>query len=194
MLRALQQVTLRQKHSLQQIMVFEQSATPAHQDWFYLDSFPPGCLTAAWVALEDIHPNATRFFVIPGSQDFDKEFPEDWINGSSRYVEHMTELVHTEFKDRITIPEMRRGDVLFWNSRVIHGSFRGTDPTKSRLSLTAHYLPDGFSFGNRKNPILIKYPFDLVEGRPVSYLDHWVKLPNTKKVSWFGLRKTTPTR
>src|SRR5882757_7186510 len=63
MLSALSEITLTPEHSLQQVMIFEQSSTPAHQDWFYLDTFPPGHLTAAWIALEDIDLTATRFFV-----------------------------------------------------------------------------------------------------------------------------------
>jgi len=42
-------------------------------------------LTAAWVALEDIDPTATRFFVVPGSQDFERDFSED----ITRYMEAM---------------------------------------------------------------------------------------------------------
>jgi phytanoyl-CoA hydroxylase len=169
MLEALATVTLRPQHLLQQLMVFEQAATPPHQDWVYLDSYPQGCLTAAWVALEDISPKATRFFIVSGSQDFDREFPSDWIFGSSRYVEAMKEVVQTQFADSITIPEMYAGDVLFWNSRLIHGSLAGEDPSRSRLSLAAHYIPEGFGFGNRGTPLRRAYPLPVVTGRPIPY-------------------------
>lgn len=171
MLVALRRITLRPEHSLQQIMVFEQAATPAHQDWVYLDSFPPGFLTAAWVALEDIDPAASRFFIVPGSQDFEREFPSDWIVGSSRYVDAMAEVLRREYVDNISILDMRAGDVLFWNSRVIHGSLPGSDGSKSRLSLTAHYVPDGFGFGNRAHPLMQSPPLDLVQGRPIPFLN-----------------------
>jgi phytanoyl-CoA hydroxylase len=169
MLEALAKVTLHPRHTLIQVMMFEQSATPPHQDWVYLDSYPQGCLTAAWVALEDISPDATRFFVVPGSQDFDHEFPHDWIWKSSRYHKAMTEIVQTQFADRVTIPEMHAGDVLFWNSRLIHGSRAGTDPGRSRLSLALHYIPDGFGWGHRETPLLKAYPFPVVTGRPIPY-------------------------
>jgi phytanoyl-CoA hydroxylase len=173
MLRALVTVTLHPHHVLQQIMVFEQAATPPHQDWVYLDSFPPGCLTAAWVALEDISPDATRFFVVPGSQDFDQQFPHDWVFGSTRYMEAMKATVRDRYADRITIPEMNAGDVLFWNSRLIHGSLAGTNPALSRLSIAAHYIPDGFGFGNRDTPLQVAHPLPLVEtGHPIPYSDH----------------------
>jgi phytanoyl-CoA hydroxylase len=167
---ALARITLQPDHSMQQIMVFEQSATAAHQDWFYLDTFPPGHMTAAWVALEDIDPAATRFFIVPGSQDFDEMFPQDWVD-SNRYTEAMMGLLRERFSSDVTIPPMNAGDVLFWSSRLIHGSLPGTDTSKSRLSLTAHYIPKGYSFGSRHNPIHFQYPFNLVEGRPIPFLD-----------------------
>lgn len=172
MLSALSEITLTPEHSLQQLMVFEQSATPAHQDWLYLDTFPPGHLTAAWIAIEDIDPSATRFFIIPGSQDFAEQFDNTAVNESSRYVEYMTGIVEQRYAGSIQIPQMKAGDVLFWNSRLIHGSRRGTDPTKSRLSLTAHYIPKGFGYGNRLHPVQQNYPFPLMKnGRPIPHLD-----------------------
>jgi phytanoyl-CoA hydroxylase len=148
MLGALREITLESQHVLEQIMIFEQAATAPHQDWVYLDSFPPGRMTAAWVALEDIDPAATRFFIVPGSQDFDRPFPREWVFNSTRYMHAMREILDREYADQIVTPEMRAGDVLFWNSRTIHGSLPGADQTKSRLSLTAHYLPHGYGFGN----------------------------------------------
>jgi phytanoyl-CoA hydroxylase len=169
MLKALATITLHPRHVLKQIMLFEQAATPAHQDWVYLDSFPPGCLTAAWVALEDIHPDATRFFVVPGSQAFQRDFPHDWIWNSNRYTEAIAEVVRSEFADRVVVPEMRAGDVLFWNSRLIHGSRAGVDPSRSRLSLAVHYIPEGYGFGNRTTPLMEAFPFPVVNGRPIPY-------------------------
>ena len=66
---------------------------------------------------------------------------------------------------------MKRGDVLFWASSLIHGSIEGSDLRKSRLSITAHYIPKGFGFGNRSEPLQQAYPFPMREGRPFSYLD-----------------------
>jgi phytanoyl-CoA hydroxylase len=170
MLKLLSGITLEPQHVLQQVMVFEQSETKPHQDWVYLDSFPPGQLCAAWLALEDIHPSATRFFVIPGSQDVDcGEFTEEEI-WSGAYTSAVTKLVETKLSDKVTIPKMQAGDVLFWNSRVIHGSLAGDDPTRSRLSLTAHYIPHGFGFGKRNNPVISAFPFDAVTNHPIAYI------------------------
>ena len=39
-------------------------------------------------------------------------------------------------------PALSKGDVLFWAAKTIHGSLRTTQPTRSRRSFTAHFIPD----------------------------------------------------
>jgi phytanoyl-CoA hydroxylase len=51
-------------------------------------------------------------------------------------------------QDTIHAPALKKGDVLFWNSRTVHGSLETTDERYSRKSLTAHYLPSDLTFGN----------------------------------------------
>jgi phytanoyl-CoA hydroxylase len=51
-------------------------------------------------------------------------------------------------EEDIVAPAMKKGDVLFWNSRLIHGALPTRDPSFSRKSLTAHYLPAHLAFGN----------------------------------------------
>jgi len=127
-----------------QTMLFEANpATPPHQDTYYLDSTDLGRMVAGWFALEDIAPGAGRFFVYPGSHridvarnagDFDAAFHHD------RYHSLVVETVRDRGLE-CRAPALRRGDVLFWNSRTIHGSLATTDPSASRFSLTAHYVP-----------------------------------------------------
>ncbi len=50
--------------------------------------------------------------------------------------------------DRLAAPAMRRGDMIVWNSRTIHGALPTRDPARSRKSLTAHFLPAELGFGN----------------------------------------------
>src|SRR6185503_14124836 len=55
-LAALNNITGFDDLNLMQSMLFDaNTATPPHQDWWYLDSVPGGNLLAAWIALEDIH-------------------------------------------------------------------------------------------------------------------------------------------
>jgi ectoine hydroxylase-related dioxygenase (phytanoyl-CoA dioxygenase family) len=44
--------------------------TWAHQDTYCLDAEELGRMTAAWIALEDSHPGAGRFYVYPGSRTY----------------------------------------------------------------------------------------------------------------------------
>lgn len=140
---------------LMQTMLFDANTeTPPHQDWWYLDSVPNGHLLAAWIALEDIDEKAGRFYVLPQTMtvDLHSDTPElphsQWLQRVRQYVD--------DHRDRIYAPALKKGDVLFWNSRTIHGALPTIDPSCSRKSLTAHYLPSEYAFGNlfvRKNHI-----------------------------------------
>lgn len=136
------------RHNLMQTMLFDlNTATWPHQDWYYLDSVPNGSLIAAWIALEDIREEAGRVYVMPGSHqigDFGARKPgvtlERWIKRVGDYVE--------QHRPSQFAPALRRGDVLLWNSRTVHGSLPTRDERYSRKSLTAHYIPSHLGFGN----------------------------------------------
>ncbi len=127
-----------------QSMYFEGNpVTWAHQDTYYLDGEPIGAMIAGWIALEDIHPGAGRFYVYPGSQhidmaknggDFDIAFHHD------RYKALVLDVVR-KFGLQCRAPAMRKGDVLFWSSRTIHGSLGTPEPSHSRSSITCHFIP-----------------------------------------------------
>lgn len=127
-----------------QSMYFEGNpVTWAHQDTYYLDGEPLGSMAAAWIALEDIHPGAGRFYVYPGSQridmaknggDFDIAFHHD------RYKELVIDVVK-KFGLECRAPALAKGDVLFWSSKTIHGSLETPAPEHSRSSITCHFIP-----------------------------------------------------
>lgn len=129
---------------LVQSMYFEGNpVTWAHQDTYYLDGDPIGSMTAAWIALEDIHPGAGRFYVYPGSHridmaknggDFDIAFHHD------RYKALVIDVVR-RFGLQCRAPAMGKGDVLFWSAKTIHGSLETPEPARSRSSITAHFIP-----------------------------------------------------
>lgn len=119
------------------------TATPAHQDTYYLDAETIGLMAAGWFALEDIQPGAGRFYIYPGSHkidiaknggDFDVAFHHD------RYLKLIKTIIH-DHNLECRAPFMGAGDVMFWNSKTIHGSLATTQPQYSRSSLTAHYIP-----------------------------------------------------
>lgn len=145
--QALSQITGFSDFNLMQSMLFDANAgTAPHQDWWYLDTVPNGNLTAAWIAMEDIQEEAGRFYVIPKTtsvdlRNGDLDLPHnEWLVRVKNYFE-------THRKD-VFAPALKKGDVLFWNSRTIHGALPTVDHKFSRKSLTAHYIPSHFQFGN----------------------------------------------
>lgn len=145
---ALMQLTGSQEHNLMQSMLFDMnSATPPHQDWYYLDSIPNGHLLAGWFALEDIHEEAGRFYVLPKSNTLSFELSDDEKKMNSKYVKKVMSHLDSHQSD-IYAPALQKGDVLFWNSRTIHGALKTLNQKYSRKSLTGHYLPSQYQFGS----------------------------------------------
>jgi phytanoyl-CoA hydroxylase len=156
---ALTQITGSRDHNLMQSMLFDlNAATPPHQDWYYLDSMPNGHLLAGWFALEDIYEEAGRFYILPKSNKVELDLTEDEIAANATYVKKMRKYVDSRKSD-IYAPALKKGDVLFWNSRTVHGSSETQNPQYSRKSLTAHYLPSQYQSGSRyaKSPAAIDY-------------------------------------
>ncbi len=144
---ALTETTGFEGHNLMQSMLFDlNTETVAHQDWWYLDSVPAGNLLGAWIALEDIHEEAGRFFMLKGSQhiNFLQENPNikhsDWLKKIADHV--------SEHQDTSVTPILNKGDVIFWNSALMHGSTATINEKYSRKSLTGHFLPSHMAFGN----------------------------------------------
>jgi phytanoyl-CoA hydroxylase len=134
---------------LVQSMYFDGNpVTWPHQDTYYLDAEEIGRMTAAWVAAEDIAPGAGRFFVYPKSHLIDMA-----KNGGNFDIafhhERYKELVKQVIRDQGLVcraPALSKGDVLFWAAKTIHGSLRTAEPTRSRRSFTAHFIPDRSRF------------------------------------------------
>ncbi len=117
--------------------------TTAHRDSHFIDAEKLGEMIGVWVAAEDIHEGAGRFYVCPGSHHI--ETPVD-LNldamdpNTEGYKESMGRFVRGGGAAFIA-PALKQGDVLLWSSLVIHGSLETTDPRHSRKSFTAHYVP-----------------------------------------------------
>ena len=134
---------------LVQSMYFEgNSATWAHQDTYYLDSENLGEMIAGWFAIEDIAPGAGRFFVYPKSHLLLAEKNAGEIGVAFNHQNYKSYIVDLIAQKKLTIaaPALQKGDVLFWNSRTIHGSLETKQPEFSRSSLTAHFIPDSSRF------------------------------------------------
>jgi phytanoyl-CoA hydroxylase len=128
------------------MLIDANTATPPHQDCWYLDSVPNGHLLAAWIALEDIEEAAGRFYVLPKTTTVDLHSDTPNLR-HSQWLARMRDYV-TANQDQLYAPALKKGDVLFWNSHTIHGALPTVNPKYSRKSLTAHYLPGEYAFGN----------------------------------------------
>jgi phytanoyl-CoA hydroxylase len=132
-----------------QSMYFEGNPiTWAHQDCYYLDAEKDGDMIGMWLALEDIHPGGGRFYIYPTSHkidirknggDFDIAFHHD------RYKTLVKKIIK-DFDLKCVAPALKKGDVLFWGSKTIHGSLASFEPQHSRNSITCHYIPESSKF------------------------------------------------
>jgi phytanoyl-CoA hydroxylase len=123
-------------------------ATWPHQDTYYLDSAQIGSMTGAWIAAEDIAPGAGRFFVYPGSHKIDMQKNGgnfDIAFNHDRYKQLVNDLIKEKGLE-CRAPALASGDVLFWNSKTIHGSLATSQPEHSRRSFTGHYIPQSHQF------------------------------------------------
>ena len=134
---------------LVQSMYFEANpATWPHQDSYYLDTDSPGRLLGAWIALEDIDERVGRFYVLPGSHRHDVGANAGNLSIGAHH-DRYKERVRAYVRDRIAeirAPALKRGDVLLWNSRTVHGASRPLAPGLTRHSYTAHFIPESSRF------------------------------------------------
>jgi phytanoyl-CoA hydroxylase len=186
-----------------QSMYFEgNTETWAHQDTYYLDSENFGTMIAGWYALEDIQPGAGRFFVYPKSHmidigknggDFDVAF------NHPKYKALVLDIIE-KFNLECRAPALKKGDVLFWNARTIHGSLATKQPEYSRSSLTAHYIPESsqhIQFQSRilkmdlrsYNGVNVSHPKTLQSFRNRCILFFETRFPKTfQKLKWTAVK------
>jgi len=148
-IKAINREIFSEEGKLVQSMYFEgNSETWPHQDTYYLDSESIGTMVGCWYALEDIDAGAGRFFVVPRSHRIDmvkngKNFDVAFNHG--QYKELVKKIL-AEHQVEFRAPFLQKGDVLFWNSKTIHGSLRTTRPQFSRSSMTSHFIPASHRF------------------------------------------------
>lgn len=121
-------------------MYFDGNQTTwAHRDGDYFDSSASGRMIGVWIAAEDIHPDAGRFYVVPRSHRSAIEGIDN-PNGDG-YKDRLAEFVRGGPLDCVA-PLMAQGDAILWSSMTVHGSLPTGDPRQTRRSFTGHYVPD----------------------------------------------------
>lgn len=131
-----------------------------HQDDYLNPTHVRSWYCAAWMALDDIHPDSGPFEYIPGSHRWPllrghkvrryltveermrREGPEQrnqWPKYSERYV---APAIEAEIAARGIAPVQfiaRRGDVLLWHGRLMHRGTLAKQPGMMRRALINHY-------------------------------------------------------
>ena len=134
-------------HNLTQTMLVDlDAASKRHREWYELDRVPNGSLIGACIALEDIREEAGRFYVMPGSHEIGDFGAREAGVTLERWARRVGDYVEQHRSSRFA-PALRRGDVLLWNLRTVHGSLPTRDEKYSRKSLGAHYIPSHLGFG-----------------------------------------------
>ena len=135
---------LGEKPKIVQSMYFEgNSATWEHQDTYYLDSEKIGEMTAGWLALEEIKADAGRFFICPSSHKIDLEkqsMKNNYASNHDLYIKEVVNIIKLKEME-VRAPYLDAGDVLFWNSKTVHGSLDSQSKLNSRSSITFHAIP-----------------------------------------------------
>lgn len=107
-----------------------------HQDNFYLKVEPGTCI-AAWLALDTVGRDNGGLEVVPGThrmEIFCPEVADPSVSFTREYVPPPPGLS--------AVPaDMERGDVLFFNGSLVHGSGPNASTDKFRRSFISHYAP-----------------------------------------------------
>ncbi|CAN5467600.1 phytanoyl-CoA dioxygenase family protein [soil metagenome] len=106
-----------------------------HQDQRYLRVEPGTCM-AAWLVLDDTDEENGCLMVVPGSHLYQILCP-----GTSDPTKSFTgdEITPPPGTQAVPLP-MRRGDVLFFNGQLIHGSGPNTSKDRFRRIIVGHYI------------------------------------------------------
>lgn len=131
---------------------FESSlGTAPHRDDPPFD--PDGAMVGAWVALEDIVPEAGPFMLWPGSRDWEDgqldalgrsvrtKLAQGGVDLHAAAAYHARLALLLDGKTPI-VGTIAKGDVVWWDRRVVHGALTPTAGAgRSRRSLVLHFVP-----------------------------------------------------
>ncbi|TFE29462.1 phytanoyl-CoA dioxygenase family protein [Cohnella luojiensis] len=105
-----------------------------HQDNFYLQVEPGNCI-AAWTAVDAANEENGGLLVVPRTGDYALACP-DLADSNESFTNHYVKPP----KDEKAIPViMDKGDVLFFNGNLIHGSYRNKTKDRFRRAFICHY-------------------------------------------------------
>jgi ectoine hydroxylase-related dioxygenase (phytanoyl-CoA dioxygenase family) len=145
--------------------LWEQGNMRAHIDTAFRSPEPPYSLCRTWCALEDIHPESGRFYLVPGThrslipalcdevlEERPELFalfkqiehqPESWFCLRNRAWPRVSAKVAERIEDKAKISfDLNKGDVVFFNPAVVHGTLACVDPSVSRKMMVCEWTTE----------------------------------------------------
>jgi phytanoyl-CoA hydroxylase len=140
---------------LQSAYYCSSQGTKTHVDFNPVDRSRP--MLGVWIALEDIGPEAGRFYLYPGSHVLPEtpayaRFAElAWANYRQAFVDLDPDTAEVEAQALLAPilaehaltpvhPPLRAGEAVFWDRRVLHGSDVPRPGGGTRHSLLFHFI------------------------------------------------------
>lgn len=111
-----------------------------HQDNFYLKVEPGNCI-AAWTAVDAADEENGGLLVVPKTQDYKIVCPE--LSDSNESF--TTHYVKPPKEEKAFPAIMDKGDVLFFNGNLIHGSYRNKSKDRFRRAFICHYANESLT-------------------------------------------------
>ncbi len=130
-----------------QSLVFKYSSQQAvHQDFPWVRSQIASHLAAAWIPLEDVHPDSGPLFYYPGSHRMPKfNFGtgilyrgDESLRRDADFAKFLEKTAAAEGLKKKTLL-LKKGDILIWHAALAHGGSGITNPEFSRKSFVCHY-------------------------------------------------------
>jgi phytanoyl-CoA hydroxylase len=108
----------------------------AHQDYYYILN-DPNSLTAAWVAMEYTNEENGCLYVIPGSHKIGI-LPHGKVKNVEEHEAWTDEVEEIDLTSEVPVV-LEKGDILFFDSLLIHSSTRNRS-NRWRRSYVCHYI------------------------------------------------------
>ncbi|BBH19074.1 protein involved in biosynthesis of mitomycin antibiotics/polyketide fumonisin [Paenibacillus baekrokdamisoli] len=120
-----------------------------HQDNFYLKVEPGNCI-AAWTAVDAATEENGGLLIVPRTHEYEISCPDE-ADTKESFTTHYVKPP----KDSTIMPViMDKGDVLFFNGNLIHGSYRNKTKDQFRRAFICHYAnSSATSIGQHYKPL-----------------------------------------
>lgn len=154
LLHWLRMLTEREPKPLQTIAAHKGSQQGTHSDSIHMTTYPLGYLTAAWIAMEDIHPDSGPLVYYPGSHRLPYVFSNDVGISQADFKAEGYSTYHARYEPYIEnliarhglkphYFHAKKGDVLIWHANLLHGGSPRRELRLTRKSVVCHYFVKG---------------------------------------------------